>query len=203
MEGYDGADMHLSFADIFRKQNNLSRELTALQALHDRYPEQAAEYRVAARLFEIYTDIDRDKALVQWDNLDVETQSQEPNLDRFFKLNKWAGLTNRVDSLADVLLKINPKHVEALEWNAEKYYQLAETRYQREMAKYNANRTHVQYTFLLNALKRVTQDFITSRDYFERLWEMDKDKRYAAFLANIYTRLDNPQRADIYRKQAE
>ncbi len=203
MNGYTGEDMHLALSEIFRKQNNLSRELTSLNYIAENYPETAASRGIYPRLFEIYMETDKQKAYEIWNKLDKTDQSKELYLNNYFILNKAIENNSLVDSLANVLLQLNPTHVAALEWNGEKYYWLAENRYQREMEKYNKSKTHVQYQFLLNELKIVSEDFKRSRDYFEKLWAIEKLPRYASFLANIYARLDNRERAEYYKKFAE
>jgi hypothetical protein len=201
--GYSGEDMHLVFSEIFRKQNNLSRELTSLVYLSENYPETAASKGIYPRLFEIYMETDKLKAYGLWNKLDKADQSKEPYLNRYFALNKSLEYSAVADSLADALLQLNPKHVAALEWNGEKYYWLGENRYQREMEKYNQRKTHVQYQFLLNELKIVAEDFKRSRDYFEKLWAIEKLPRYASFLSNIYARLDNRERAEYFKRFVE
>jgi hypothetical protein len=203
LSGYSGEDMHLALSEIFRKQNNLSRELTSLVYLSENYPETAAKKRTYPRLFEIYMETDKQKAYELWNNLEKSDQSKEPYMNNYFILNKSFENLTVVDSLANELILLNPKHVAALEWNGEKYYWLGENRYQREMEKYNKRKTNVQYQFLLNELKIVAEDFKRSRDYFEKLWAMEKLPRYASFLSNIYARLDNRERAEYYKKFAE
>lgn len=200
LAGYKGADMYEAFMHIFRKQKNLSREITALQSLSDNYPEKSSELNVDGRLFEIYMETDRERAYRKWASLPEQYKVLESSLQNFFILTKQFEEMALSDSVAAELLKLNGSHAPALEWMAEKYYRQAENQYQWEMEKYNKNRTHVQYTFLVNELKKISADFRKSRDYFEKLWAMDKDSRYAAYLANIYTRLDNPDRAAYYRK---
>jgi hypothetical protein len=201
--GYTGEDMHLAMSEIFRKQNNLSRELTSLNYLADNYPETAASKGIYPRLFEIYMETDKQKAYELWNKIDKSDQIKESYLNHYFTLNKSFENNSVVDSLADRLLLINPKHIEALEWNGEKYYWLGENRYQREMEKYNKRKTHVQYQFLLNELKIVAEDFKQSRDYFEKLWAIEKLPRYASFLSNIYARLDNRERAEYFKRFVE
>lgn len=201
--GYSGADMYLAFASFYGKQNNLSRELSALEKLQTVYPDIAENNQIPRRLFDIYMEADHDKAFAMWSNLNKATRSEEHYLNHFFVLNKQKENNTIVDSVANSLLKLNPRHTAALEWNGEKYYWLAENRYQLEMGKYNKNRTHVQYTFLLNELKIVSEDFKKSRTYFDVLWEMSPTPRYATFLANIHSRLDNPDMAGYYKKFIE
>ena len=99
--------------------------------------------------------------------------------------------------------EINPKNIPALEWLGIKYYNQAEERYQREMKKYEANRTRVQHIKLTQELKTVTADFRKALEYFKPLWEIDQNPRYAAYLVNIYNRFEDPDTANYYRKYLE
>ncbi len=203
IQGYTGEDMYQAFAVIFRKKQNLSRELTALEFIKAYFEQAQNITNIQSRLFEIYMEINRDKAFEQWNKLDNTTQKAEAFLNSYFILNREKDNKQLADSLADTLLLINPDHRDAIEWNGEKYYWLAENHYQREMAKYNKLKTHVQYQLLLNELKIVAEDFKRSRDYFEKLWALEKLHRYASYLANIYARLDNRERAEYFKKFAE
>jgi hypothetical protein len=203
LSGYEGSDMYMALAEIYKKQDNLSKELTSLQYLESNYPEISLEHGVPLKLFEIYMRIDKVRAFEQWDKLDKASQGTETYLNNYFTLIRELEKKELADTVANDLLKLNPMHREALEWNGEKFYYRGENRYQREMEKYNKNKTHVQYQFLLNELKIVAEDFKTSRDYFERLWELEQNSRYASFLSNIYSRLDNPEKARFYKKLAE
>ena len=198
--GYDSPLVYQNLASIYKGQNNLSKELNNLKTLAGKYPGYENIGDVNERLFEIYLEVDKNEAFARWNQLSMEARNKEPNLDAYFRYSKASDNQARTDSIADAMLKINPKHVAALEWNAVKFYEKAEERYQLEMNKYNRNKTHVQYQFLLNALKVVTADFKKSLTYFDPLWEMDPGSKYAAYMANIYNRLSNPEKADYYKR---
>ena len=198
--GYDSPLAYQNLATIYKGQNNLSKELNNLKILAEKYPGYENISDVHERLFEIYLEVDKSEAFARWNHLSMEVRNKEPNLDAYLRFSMAADNHARTDSIADAMLKINPKHVAALEWNAVKFYEKAEDRYQLEMNKYNRNKTHVQYQFLLNALKVVTADFKKSLTYFDPLWEMDPGSKYAAYMANIYNRLGNPEKADYYKK---
>lgn len=198
--GYEDPETYSNLADIYREQNNLSKELNNLKSLADKFPDYKNIGDVTERLFEIYLEVDKTQAFALWNKMSFEARNKEPNLDAYLQYSIKSDNQARTDSIADALLKINPKHVAALEWNAVKYYEKAENRYQLEMDKYNRNKTHVQYQFLLNALKVVTADFKKSLTYFDPLWEMDPGSKYAAYMANIYVRLNNQEKSDYFKK---
>lgn len=198
--GLDNPEAHLLLADSYKIKDNLTREMNRLKHLAENYPEFSSAHGVYGRLFTIYLEVDPQQAFSMWNLLSGSEKSSEKNLDAYFRHAMKLENKELSDSLSLELLRINPKHVPALEWNAEKYFGIAEAHYQKEMDKYNKNRNHVQYQFLLNALKVITEEFKQSLGYFERLWEIDQNPRYAAFMSNIYARFNNPEKTNYYRK---
>jgi tetratricopeptide (TPR) repeat protein len=89
-----------------------------------------------------------------------------------------------------------------MKWFGEKYFWLAENRYQAEMEAYEKKRTNSQYAKLLEAFKIVTRDFKTSLGYFTRLYKLYPKPEYARYLGNIYTRLDDKEKAKYYYNKA-
>lgn len=197
-KNYADKEMYLILVKIYRSQDNLSKELSSLEYYSKNLDEN--NFEVNKRLFEIYykTDV-KDKAIVVWNRLDKDSLNNESLLEKYFQINKELDNTAVVDSVSLELLKIDPKHVKALEWNATKYYWKAENHYKQEMKKYEENKTGLQYVLLRNELKQVTADFKKSLNYFDRLWDIDPGKKYASYLSNIYVRLDNDQKAKYYR----
>lgn len=200
---YSNFEMYATMAAIYRSADNLSREIFALNFLNDNFSTLAQQTGVSVRLFEIFSETDPSRAIVLWDDLPYEVKIVETMLDRWFRLNLPGGDKNLLDSVSLQLIEKNPRHKEALEWQAEKYYRMAEEQYQQEMQKYNQNRTHVQYQFLLNSLRDISEVYRRSLRYFEVLWEMDPTPTYAAFISNIYLRFDDRERADYFRRLSE
>ncbi|MDD4107460.1 MAG: hypothetical protein PHH93_01940 [Prolixibacteraceae bacterium] len=197
--GYSDKDMYYTLAKIFRTQNNLSKELSSLEFYYENFGKDNPD--INSRLFDIYYEIDDiEKTLSIQERLSEEDQNSEKYLNIFFELNKQLGNDEETDSLSLKLLEISPEHTGALEWNAEKLYHTAENHYQDAIEKYEKNKTRRQYRILLNELKQVTVEFKTALKYFEKLWNQNQDKKYAPYLTNIYTRLNDKARADYYRK---
>ncbi len=198
-KNYADAEMYRTLAEIYRKQNNLSKELEALEFYADNFRENIDE--VNSRLFQIYSDINQnEKALQAWNRLDADSVKSEELLETYFSINKKMENTEVADSVSRILLEMNPENVEALEWNAYKYYWKGEKLYQREMEKYKTNNTTGQYKRLLKQLDVVTADFKKALTYFDKLWEIDPGKKYASYMANIYARFDEEDKASYYRK---
>ncbi len=198
-KNYSDFEMYQILAEIAKKQSNISKELTALEYIKDHFPEQTD--KIETRLFEIYNEIkEPDKALQVWKNMDQTAKGEENNLLLFFDLEKSQNDTLVCDSVSKVLLKLNPTQVNALEWNAFRYYWLGENRYEREMEKYNKNKTNKQYRILLKELDLSTADFKKALTYFEKLWKMEPGKKYASYLANIYARFGDKDKAKSYEK---
>ena len=198
-KGFSSPEMYAVLAKIFNSQNNLSKELSTLEFYIAHFNNVPNEYY--SRLFEIYEEINLDdKALLVWSKMDEASKSTVPHLDDYFKINREKENSEVCDSVSLVLLEHDPGNIDALQWNANKYYLKAENLYEEQMAKYNENKTTKQYRILLKQLDLVTADFKKALPYFEKLWEIDPDKKYAAYLANIYTRFGDDNKADYYRK---
>jgi tetratricopeptide (TPR) repeat protein len=201
---FASAEMYSTLAEIYRKQNNLSKELSALEFLQENFDGEIEG--VNSRLFAIYDEIDMtEKALDVWEEMPQEAKGTEPNLEKYFELNKQLGNGEILDSVSLVLLELNPENVNGLEWNATKIYHQAEQRYQREMKKYENNRTRSQYRILLKELDKVTADFRVALGYFEKLWELKPESRkeYAGYMSNIHVRFNDEQMASYYRSFME
>lgn len=201
-KNYAGEKMYLTLAEIFREQENLSKELSALEYFRENFGKENPE--VNSRLFTLYDEIDMTKkALNVWEALPESEKSAEENLEKYFEINKELDNGAIVDSVSRALLKVNPDHTEALEWNAMKYYWEAENLYKREMQKYETNKTRSQYRKLLDQLDVVTANFKKSLTYFEKLWEQNPGEKYAPYMANIYARFNDDKKAEYYRQFVE
>lgn len=201
---FASAEMYSTLAEIYRKQENLSKELSALEYLNENFEGEVKG--INSRLFSIYDEIDMtEKALSSWNQMSQVAKSTEPNLEKYFEMNRQLGNEEILDSVSLVLLELNPENVNGLEWNATKIYHQAENRYQREMAKYENNRTRSQYRILLKELDKVTADFRIALGYFEKLWELKPESRseYAGYMSNIHVRFNDGQKANYYRNFVE
>ncbi len=198
---YTDQEIYFDLARIYRDKDNLSKELLALESCHKSFPDPSDETGMNTRLFDIYSQAGNvGKAQEFWPLMKVESHREEKYLDHYFSIQQKLKNSELADSVALELVKINPKHVDALEWLGKKYYNEAEEHYQREMKAYEKKKTHLQYQYLLTELKKVTTEFKKSLEYFDVLWEMDQNQHYASYLVNIYTRLDNADKANYYRK---
>ena len=198
---YADAEMYFDIATIYKQQNNLSKELDALEYYRNNFQDDANLDKVNSRLFEIYATINNpQKAVELWPLISEENRTKEEYLDPYFAVQKQLDHQTVSDSLAEAILLVNPKHEKALEWLGDKYYHQAEDLYQREMKAYEKNHTRVQHIKLTKKLKAVTADFRKAADYFKQLWEINQDPHYATYLVNIYTRFKENDTANYYRK---
>lgn len=198
-KNFTSAEMYSTLAKIYRSQQNISKELSALEFYTSNYMENINE--VNNRLFEIYFEIKiYDKALETWAKMDADSKNEISNLKFFFRINKNQENSVVCDSLSVVILDKEPENIDALEWNGNKYYWLGENRYQREMKKYNDNKTNKQYKILLAELDLATVDFKKALPYFEKLWKIEPGEKYADYFANIYARFGDETKVNFYKK---
>ena len=197
-------DTYLMLAKIYKNQDNLSKQMMALQDYKEKFPNGSRINDVNKDLFEIYVESQNwEPAEKIWPELPDSTRSDEGMMELYFKVDKTLKKDLNCDELATELLKINENNTTALEWQGAKYFWQAENLYQTSLKEYNKNKTNKQYRILLKALDVVTADFKKSLEFFQKLYKLDPQKEYAQYLGNIYTRLDDKKKAEYYYKLAE
>ena len=198
-KSFSNDEMYETLAEIYRQQNNLSKELSALEFYTENINNQSL--KVNNRLFLIYSEIGlNEKALESWNKLNTKLQSEENNLLQYFLWNKKLKNNSVCDSVSLVLLGKNKEQIDALEWNAKKYYWDGQNRYNREIETYNNNKTTGQYKRLLKELDLVTTDFKKALPYLQTLWKINPGEEYAGYLANIYARFGDEKKANFYKQ---
>ena len=198
-KSFASEEMYMALADIYRKQDNLSKELSALEFYTDNYGNN--NLQVNARLFDMYTDIDNfTKAEKYWKLMGASDRSKEANLVKYLGVSEKLEKDAVSDSIATEILKLNPDQMNALDHMAKKYYWAGQNRYDREMKEYEQNKTRKQYNILLEELDKVTADFKKALPYLEKLWKQNPGKEYAGYFANIYARFGDEQKAEYYKR---
>ncbi len=198
-KNFADAEMYATLGKIYRSQQNISKELSALEFYAANFTENLNE--VNRRLFEIYFEIKMfDEAIGAWNKMDANVKNEISNLKTYFKINRDKENTEVCDSLSLVILEKEPANIDALEWNGNKFYRLGENRYQREMEKYNKNKTNKQYKILLTELDLATADFKRALPFFEKLWKIEPGEKYASYFANIYARFGDEAKVNYYKK---
>jgi tetratricopeptide (TPR) repeat protein len=188
----------------YREKDNLSLEITSLEAYSKLFPDGEWFDQVQSRLFEVYFEIgDYERAMELWLVAGAGADEDPELLEQYFILNQVLGNDEKLDDIAESLLDLDRDNEYALKYLAEKYFWEAENLYQKEMQAYENEQTRRQYRQLLNALKNINEMFQTSRDYFERLYEMEPAPEYAHYLMNIYLRFGNEERAQYYRRRVQ
>lgn len=192
-----------ALASGYRKIDNLSKEIMALEAYLEKFPEGEDIARVKTRLFETYVQSENwEKATGVWQEIPEGNKNGEDMLEKWFEVNLELENMQVSEKLADELLQINPNHIKALEFKAEIAYNKAEDHYQREMKAYEENRTNRQYKRLLEELDKITEEFKVALGYYEKLYDLDPDPKYARYMSNIYVRFNDKEKAEYYRKKA-
>ena len=198
-KNFASTDMYKTLAAIYRDQDNLSKELTALEFYTENYGKD--DQQIDARLFSIYTEIaDYTKAEEYWNLMGEDARKQEDNLVKYLGVSQKLEKDVLADSVAGEILKLNPEQMDALDRMAKKYYWAGQNRYDSEMKKYEQNKTRKQYKTLLEELDKVTADFKKALPYLEKLWKQNPGQEYAAYFANIYARFGDEQKAEYYKK---
>lgn len=198
------AKAYFVLAKAYLKVDNLSREIINLDTYIDRFPEGNEINQVRCQLYMAYvksTNWELAKSL--WESIDGTCKESIKTQIAYLKMLLQDSNSKQIMATADAILKKEPMNTIALEAIALEFYNMAEVSYQEEMKAYQKSRTNKQYRQLLNALEVINANFQKSRDYFERLYKINPDPRYANYLGNIYTRFENKQKADEYYRKAK
>jgi hypothetical protein len=201
---YSTPDLYATLARIYKTIDNLSKEITALETYHKKYPQGEEIEKVNARLLETYVESENwDYAVELWPSIENQAQTNADMLANYLIVNKNLGNASTCEELAQKIYKLEPNNIIFLEYYAEKYFWLAENLYVKEMSAYKENRTRSQYNKLLKALEQVWPNYQKSRDLYLKLYKMDPKPVYAKFLSQIYTRYKDEQKAAYYEKRAK
>ena len=196
--------MYLNLAAGYNRVDNLSREIGILEEHIQVMPEGEHIAGVRERLFQTCQEsMNYDQALELWPLLDDQARSRLINMEVFLAVNSELENDSTCMVLASGILEQYGDNETALKYLGEKYFWKAEKSYLAEMQAYKENRTQKQYAILLKAFKIVNSDFRKSLDYFTRLYKLNPAPEYAQYLGNIYTRLDDEQKARYYLDKAK
>lgn len=200
---YSDEIMYVCLSAGYRRIDNLSKEINALEFYVQTYPGGKDIGMMRARLFESCLESEN-FALADslWPLLDDSYKEDVSMLGIYFQINRIRKNEPACDTLAREILDRDPDNEEAMKWFGEKYFWQAENRYQAEMEAYEKRKTNSQYAKLLEAFKTVTRDFKTSLNYFSKLYKLSPKPEYARYLGNIYTRLDDEEKAKYYYSKA-
>ncbi len=196
--------MYRNLAGSYRFIDNLSREIGVLEEYLSHFNEGGHSGDMRERLFQTSLESENyDLALELWSVLDVEARTDAGNMEIFLLMNKELGNTETCDELAAGILDQEGENEVALNYLAEKHFWLAENSYLEQMKAYKENRTRKQYAILLKAFEDVNSNFKKAIGYYNRLYKINPDPVYADYLSRIYTRMDDEQKAEFYRKKAD
>ncbi|MFP4018945.1 MAG: tetratricopeptide repeat protein [Bacteroidales bacterium] len=201
---FSSPELYASQAKIYKEIDNLSKEMSALEEYYEKYPEGEEIDDVKVRLFETYVESENWKLAVDlWSDLKEEVRDNLDLLTGYLIANENLENDELCDKLARQILEKDSNNIPALEWLAKKHFWDAEDTYIREMKAYEKNKTRKQYKKLMSEWDGIWENFKKSRDYFLKLYELDPKPEYAEYLGNVYTRLDEEQKAEYYYKKSE
>ncbi|MFB6317878.1 tetratricopeptide repeat protein [Saccharicrinis sp. FJH54] len=201
--GNTDAGTYYNLGQAYGRVNNLSYEISTLEKFLEKFPENDLSTEVKKNLMDAYIESENwIKAEKLWKNLDENQKEDARLMEDYVILQNQLENPEEAFSYAVKLFGKDQKNSTALFTLGLHYYKKAETRYTTEMAAYEKRKTRRQYAYLLDQLKIATKDYQAAKKYFEKLYEVDPQKEYAGYLANINARLNNKKKAEYYRNLA-
>ncbi|PLX02247.1 MAG: hypothetical protein C0595_11705 [Marinilabiliales bacterium] len=191
---------YLALSKLYRQKDNLSLELENLEIYVNKYPSGPDIDYVNLRLFKLYTEIDLyDKALIYWEKLSPETQSQLESLQNILIVYDELDMAEEAVATAKSIFTKDNENIAAYKWMANHYFWKAEERYQKEMNIYMENKTRKQYSHLLRVIDEVTVDYKKALKYAKKLYKLEPVPENATLLGNTYDRLNYKKEAEYYQ----
>lgn len=201
-KGYTTEITFYILSQAYRNIDNLSLEISSLENYVQRYPEGEYIDEQRKRLFETYLESNNlDLAMELWEDLGQLAEKDPGLLENYFILNNRLKNEEELKEIAERIYSLDSNNKTALKYLGEHYFWLAENRYNEEMKAYENNHTRSQYRILLNALDEINEQFRMSRDYLERLWEIEPSPGTAVYLRNIYFRFGNEEKAEYFHEK--
>ncbi len=193
-----------ALAESYREIDNLSREITMLENYVENYPDTEQFPAMQSRLFETLVEsMNYRQAYELWFILESDPHGDKGKMTSYLEVLLSLDKEEDATELAEKLVSLDPDNKPALDWLAKKHFRKAEELYNREMREYEQNRTHRQYAQLLDALEIVNTHLHISLDYFKRLFDQTPKSEYASYLANIYERFQDEEKARYYRQKLD
>jgi tetratricopeptide (TPR) repeat protein len=202
-QDYYGEEMYYYLARNYRHIDNLSKEIGSLESYIGKYPQGKYIGEMQTRLFQTCLESENfELADELWAGMDSLSRDNVANLEVYLNINRIQEKNELCNTLGKRLLDKDADNESGLRWFGETCFWRAENSYLSEMKAYRETRTHKQYAILLESFKQVNSDFRKSRDYFLKLYSLYPKPDYASYLANIYTRLEDEEKAAYYKKRA-
>lgn len=196
--------MYENMLSHFSEIDNLSKEIMALEAYVKNSPNGLKIEEYQLRLFKKYVESENWELGFQlWPSVERFADENISLIEGYLLINKGLDNSKLSTQLALKLLKSDAKNPIALESLAYKYYWKAENLYQSETAIYNKKKTRTQYAKLIKALDLVTMDFKRSLNYYQRLYKISPEKKYAKLLGNIYARMNDKAKSQFWKNRAK
>ena len=197
-QGASSPGMWLYLARHYHEVDNLSKELDALGYYFSFDVKGAEALKARERYFEALVESENyEQAIKEWPFIENDVKSNKDFVEMYFVTCQSLNKEPELNQAQEMLLSLDPTNEDALYRKAQTLYDAVEKRYNTEMDAYEKNHTRSQYSKLLTALKGISADYRTARDYFH------PKKEYAAYLANIYARLNSKEKSDYWRRKAE
>ncbi len=191
-------------AKIYRKIDNLSLEIDALENYLKKYPHGTNIQQVKKRLLFTYVESENwDNFLNLWKIIPASSKDSLTYQQAFLSAQAGLNHVGKADSVATSILKVYPEDRPAMAWKANKYYTLAENLYESEMKAYKKHKTRAQYARLLKAFDVVSANFKRALIYYRKLYKMHPTTLFANRLGTIYMRMDEKPKAQYYLQMAK
>lgn len=199
---YDN-EMLSNLADLYKSEDNLSKEMRVLNDLMKSSDSEYAKSKLE-RYFLINIEAELyEKADSLWSKQSDSFRQSLEGLQGYLTLNNKLGKDKVAIATAKKVIKLSPNDYDAKRTLALDAYNRAEDHYKRSMATYNRNKTRKNYATLLKQLKQSGKNYRYALGKLKSVYKVKKEKKIALYISNVYARLNNKNSAAYYRRLAK
>ncbi len=183
----------------YQSIDNLSKEITTLEKYVRQYPDGPNIKEVYRRCFITgWQSKNYQSSLTYYNKLSTEDKNKKENLEIAYNLYQKIGSNDDANTIAEKLYQLDSENLIGLNYKALSTYNEVEKEYVAAIKAYEAKKTNSSYKIMRTKVQALAPKYRQARDLYLKLYNKYKRPGDAAYLARIYTRLNDPQTAKKY-----
>ncbi|QZE13741.1 hypothetical protein K4L44_14410 [Halosquirtibacter laminarini] len=197
--GANNPEMLFDLSQIYKKEDQMSREMRVLNDLMKHSDSQYAKEK-SERYFFLNVEAELyEKADSMWTSLPETFKSDGRALNAYLKVCTSLKKEKKSVAVAKTILQSDPNSYDAKKIMAMDAYNRAESHYSRVMNAYNKNKTRRNYAILLKELKKSGKNYNYALTKLKSVYKVKKEKSIALYISNVYARINNKRLSNYYR----
>lgn len=200
-QGFEDEQSLFIKANYYQSINNLSKETLMIEKYIRLYPDGPNIQEINKRGFITSNQTKNyQSAITFYEKLSTEEKNKIENLETIYNVYQKTNNIDDANAIAEKLYQLDSENLIGLNYKAYSVYTAAENEYVAAIKAYEAKKTQSNYKTMRTKVQNLAPKYRQARDLYLKLYNKYHRKNDAAYLARIYTRLNDPQTAKKYEK---